>query len=253
MSGSRAAVVTGGTSGIGAAIARRLAGDGWRVAVAGRSAERAEALAAEIGGVAIVGEAADPADDAVVRAAEALGRLDAAVLNAGVIADADLAGTDEADWDLLLRVNVLALHRQARQARIHLARSGGSILMTSSDAGVWGEAPIAAYSTTKRMVLALARCLAAEWGPQRIRVNALCPGDTEPGMLTTTAGRRAPGATEGWLTPPLGRIVQADDVAGAAAFLLSADAAALSGVGLLVDAGMRASTSSWRVHGEPGA
>lgn len=253
MSAPRTAVVTGGTSGIGSAIARRLSGDGWRVAVAGRSAERAEELAAEIGGVAITGDAADPADDAVARAAVALGGLDAAVLNAGVIVDADLAATEAADWDLLLRVNVLALHRQARQARVHLARSRGAIVMTSSDAGVWGEAPIAAYSTTKRMVLALARCLAAEWGSQRIRVNALCPGDTEPGMLTTTTGRRAPGATDGWLTPPMGRIVQADDVAGAAAFLVSPDAAALTGVGLLVDAGMRASTSSWRVHGEPGA
>ena len=90
------------------------------------------------------------------------------------------------------------------------------------------------------------RCLAAEWGPDGVRVNALCPGDTEPGMVTTTAGRRDPGATDGWLAPPLGATVQATDVAGAAAFLAGPDAAPITGVGLLVDAGMRASATGWK-------
>ena len=243
------ALVTGGTSGIGAAIARRLTADGWRVAVAGRSAERAEAIAAEVGGVAVVGDVADPAHDSVALAVDALGGLDCAVLNAGVIADRDLPGTGDDDWSRLLAVNVLAVHRQARAAHPHLAASGGSILLTASDAGVWGEPAIAGYSITKRMALQLMRCLAAEWGPDGIRVNALCPGDTEPGMVTTTAGRRAPGATDGWLTPPLGAIVQAADVAGAAAFLAGPDAARITGVGLLVDAGMRASSTGWQGEG----
>lgn len=242
---SARALVTGGTSGIGAAICRRLAADGWRVAVAGRSAERAGLIADEIGGVAVVGDVADPGHDPVALAAEALGGLDCTVLNAGVIADRDLPGTADDDWALLLAVNVLAVHRQARAAHAHLAASGGSILMTASDAGVWGEPAIAGYSITKRMVLQLMRCLAAEWGPDGVRVNALCPGDTEPGMVTTTAGRRSPGATDGWLAPPLGAIVQATDVAGAAAFLAGPDAARITGVGLLVDAGMRASATGW--------
>lgn len=243
---SRRALVTGGSSGIGAAICRRLAADGWTVAVAGRSAERAQAIADEIGGVAVVGDVSDPAHDPAADAAAALGGLDAAVLNAGVIADADLASTTAGDWRSLLEVNVLAVHRHARCARPHLAATRGSILMTSSDAGVWGEAPIAGYSVTKRMVLALMRSLAAEWGPDGIRVNALCPGDTAPGMLTTTSGRREPGATDGWLPPPLGETVRAQDVAGAAAYLIGDDAARVTGVGLLIDAGMRASTTGWR-------
>jgi NAD(P)-dependent dehydrogenase (short-subunit alcohol dehydrogenase family) len=243
------ALVTGGTSGIGTAICRRLAADGWQVAVAGRSAERAAAIAAEIGGVAVVGDVADPAHDPVALAADALGGLDSAILNAGVIADRHLPGTDDDDWARLLAVNVLAVHRHARAARPHLAAGGGSILMTASDAGVWGEPAIAGYSITKRMVLQLVRCLAAEWGPDGIRVNALCPGDTAPGMVTTTAGRRDPGATDGWLAPPLGAIVQAADVAGAAAFLAGPDAARITGVGLLIDAGMRASSTGWQGEG----
>ena len=105
------ALVTGGSSGIGAAICRRLAADGWHVAVAGRSQERADALATEIGGVAIVGDVANTTDDTVDRAAIALGGLDAVLLNAGVILDADLPSTPDADWDLLMDVNVLAVHR----------------------------------------------------------------------------------------------------------------------------------------------
>lgn len=243
-------LVTGGSSGIGAAICRRLTADGWRVAVAGRSAERAQAIAAELGGIAVVGDVADPAHDPVDEAADALGGLDAVVLNAGVIADADLVATGDDDWSTLIDVNVLAVHRHARAAHAHLAASHGALLLTSSDAGVWGEAPIAVYSVTKRMVLAMARCLAAEWGPDGIRVNALCPGDTAPGMLSTTRGRREPGATDGWLPPPLGETVRAQDVAGAAAFLLGPDAARVSGLGLLIDAGMRASTTGWQTAPE---
>jgi NAD(P)-dependent dehydrogenase (short-subunit alcohol dehydrogenase family) len=247
---TRRVLVTGGSSGIGAAISRRLAADGWTVAVAGRSAERAEAIAAEIGGVAVIGDVADATHDPITDAVAVLGGLDCAVLNAGVIADADLPGTEPDDWHRMLEVNVLAVHRHALAARPHLAATRGSILMTSSDAGVWGETAIAGYSITKRMVLALMRCLAAEWGPDGIRVNALCPGDTAPGMMTTTAGRREPGATESWLPPPLGATVRAHDVAGAAAYLTGDDAARITGVGLLIDAGMRASSTGWQTAPE---
>ena len=194
-------------------------------------------------------------DPRVIRAAAAvsqLGGLEYVVLNAGVIADADLPHTEADDWLQMLEVNVLAVHRHACAAQPALAATGGSLLMTSSDAGVWGETSIAGYSITKRMVLALMRCLAAEWGPQGIRVNAICPGDTAPGMVTTTSGRREPGATDGWLPPPLGATVRAQDVAGAAAFLAGDDAARITGVGLLIDAGMRASSTGWQTAPEVG-
>jgi len=249
---TRRVLVTGGSSGIGAAICRRLAADGWTVAVAGRSRERAEAIAQEINGIAVIGDAADAAHDPVAGAVAELGGLECAILNAGVIADADLPHTETDDWLRMLEVNVLAVHRHARAAQPVLAATKGSLLMTSSDAGVWGETSIAGYSITKRMVLALMRCLAAEWGPDGIRVNAICPGDTAPGMVTTTSGRREPGTTESWLPPPLGATVRAHDVAGAAAFLASDDAARITGVGLLIDAGMRASSTGWQTAPEVG-
>jgi NAD(P)-dependent dehydrogenase (short-subunit alcohol dehydrogenase family) len=247
---TRRALVTGGSSGIGAAMCRRLADDGWTVAVAGRSTDRARAVADEIGGVTVIGDVADAQHDPVAEAVAQLGGLECAILNAGVIADADLLHTDDGDWERLLDVNVLAVHRHARAAHAALAATRGSLLMTSSDAGVWGETAIAGYSITKRMVLALMRCLAAEWGPDGIRVNAICPGDTAPGMVTTTSGRREPGSTDGWLPPPLGATVRAQDVAGAAAFLASDDAARITGVGLLIDAGMRASSTGWQTAPE---
>ena len=249
---TRRALVTGGSSGIGAAICRRLAQEGWTVAVAGRSSERAGAIAEEIGGVTVIGDVADAAHDPVAAAVSQLGGLECVILNAGVIADADLPHTEADDWLQMLEVNVLAVHRHARAAQSALAATRGSLLMTSSDAGVWGETSIAGYSITKRMVLALMRCLAAEWGPQGIRVNAICPGDTAPGMVTTTSGRREPGATDGWLPPPLGATVRAQDVAGAAAFLTGEDAARITGVGLLIDAGMRASSTGWQTAPEVG-
>ena len=195
---------------------------------------------------------ADAAHDPVAAAVSRLGGLECAILNAGVIADADLPHTQDNDWLQMLEVNVLAVHRHARAAQPVLAATRGSLLMTCSDAGVWGETSIAGYSITKRMVLALMRCLAAEWGPQGIRVNAICPGDTAPGMVTTTSGRREPGATDGWLPPPLGATVRAQDVAGAAAFLAGDDAARITGVGLLIDAGMRASSTGWQTAPEVG-
>lgn len=248
----RRVLVTGGSSGIGAAICRRLAADGWTVAVAGRSVERTRAVAEEIGGVTVIGDVTDHSHDPAADAVRQLGGLECVILNAGVIADADLTATGDDDWQRMLDVNVLALHRHARAARSALATTHGSLLMTSSDAGVWGETSIAGYSITKRMVLALMRCLAAEWGPQGIRVNAICPGDTAPGMVTTTSGRREPGTTDGWLPPPLGATVRAQDVAGAAAFLAGDDAARITGVGLLIDAGMRASSTGWQTAPEVG-
>jgi NAD(P)-dependent dehydrogenase (short-subunit alcohol dehydrogenase family) len=113
--------------------------------------------------------------------------------------------------------------------------------MISSDAGVWGETAIGVYSVSKRAVNMLVQTLAVEAGPHGIRVNAVCPGDTAPGMATYLSGRDESSDPAGWILPPLARVGTGEDVAGAVAFFASSDGAFCNGSILLVDGGMRAS------------
>jgi NAD(P)-dependent dehydrogenase (short-subunit alcohol dehydrogenase family) len=113
--------------------------------------------------------------------------------------------------------------------------------MVSSDAGIWGETAIAAYSVSKRSVNMLVQTLAVEAGPHGIRVNAVCPGDTAPGMATYVAARNETSDPLSWMLPPLARVGTGADVAGAVTFFASADGAFCNGSILLVDGGMRAS------------
>ena len=118
-----------------------------------------------------------------------LGGLDIAVLNAGVLAEALLSETTDEQWDTVISTNFESPFRYARAALPALRATQGSMILVASDAGVWGETPIGAYSVSKRALIMLTRMLAVESGPAGVRVNAVCPGDTEPGMVTTVAGR----------------------------------------------------------------
>jgi NAD(P)-dependent dehydrogenase (short-subunit alcohol dehydrogenase family) len=245
------ALVTGGTSGIGAAIVERLRVEGAAVVFTGRDAGRGEAVAGRTGASFVPGDVldAEAVKRSVREAVEILGGLDAVVVNAGVLHEAPLSETPDEAWDVVLETNLLGPYRYALACLPELRKAGGgSIVMTSSDAGVWPETAIGAYSVSKRALNWLTQMLAVEAGPQGIRVNAVCPGDTAPGMVTTVAGRGEFGDTSGWLLPPIGRIGTGEDVAGAVAFFLSPDASFCNGSILLVDGGMRASIRSWAVQ-----
>ncbi len=245
-------LVTGGSSGIGAAIVERLRADGARVALPGRHGAGGVWVAARHGATFLEADTRDreAVRRSVANAAEVLGGLNGAVLNAGVLHEAPLTETDDEAWDAVLETNLVGPYRYAVACLPHLrAAGGGAIVITSSDAGVWAEAPIGAYSVAKRGAIMLARMLAVEAGPHGIRVNAICPGDTEPGMLTRVGTRAAAASTDGWVRPPRGRLVQAPDVAAAAAFLLSADAEMITGADLLIDGGMRAALHASAVSG----
>ena len=111
--------------------------------------------------------------------------------NAGVIVDATISQTSLEDWQTLLDVNLTAPYLYSVRALPALREAGGgSIVHVSSDAGVWGEEEIGAYSVTKAALITLAQMLAMDAGPSGIRVNAVCPGDILPGMATTTRGPR---------------------------------------------------------------
>jgi NAD(P)-dependent dehydrogenase (short-subunit alcohol dehydrogenase family) len=241
-------LVTGGTSGIGAAVVDRLARDGARVVFTGRDAERGRAVAERTGSVFVQADATseDDVNRSVDEAVDHLGGLDALVCNAGVIVDATVSQTSLEDWQTLLDVNLTAPYLHSVRALPALRDAGGgSIVHVSSDAGVWGEEEIGAYSVTKAALITLAQMLAIEAGRSGIRVNAVCPGDILPGMVTTTRGREEYGDTSGWRVPPMGRIGEATDVAGVVSFLLSPDSSFVNGTAILVDGGMRASYRAW--------
>jgi NAD(P)-dependent dehydrogenase (short-subunit alcohol dehydrogenase family) len=238
----RRALVTGGNSGIGAAIVHRLVGEGARVVFTGRDEQRGEQVARSTGAAFVAADVRDRA--AITRSVDAavdvLGGLDIAVLNAGVIEQAMLSETTDEAWDATIDTNLVAPYRYACCVMPLLAAAGGgAIVITASIAGVWCEREIGAYSVSKRAVIMLTRMLAAEGGPQGVRVNCVCPGDTEPGMVTGVHGRDALPDPNDFTKPPLGTNVHADDVAAATAHLVSDDARTVSGADLLIDGAMR--------------
>ncbi|MCC6223056.1 MAG: SDR family oxidoreductase [Thermoleophilia bacterium] len=246
------ALVTGGTSGIGEAVVERLSSGGAAVVFTGRDEARGAAVAARTAATFVRADLRDAGAVAasVAQAVAVLGGLDAAVLNAGVLHEASLSETTDDAWDAVLETNLIGPYRYALACLPELrAAGGGSIVLVGSDAGVWGEVAIGAYSVSKRAAIMLAQMLGTEAGPAGVRVNAVCPGDTLPGMVTRVGGRATPSDPSGWPVPPLGRIGTAQDTVAAVEFLLSPGSSFVNGAVLLVDGGMRASLHAAAVSG----
>ena len=243
----KAALVTGGTSGIGLAIAERFLAEGASVVVTGRDEQLGSRAAETLGARAwFCGADAAEQDDvaaSVAFAVERLGGLDILVNNAGIGVEARLIDTPVADFDRTMAVNLRGPFLYARACYPHLTAHGGCMIHISSDAGVTGEPEIGAYSISKAALIMLSNMLALDGGPDGVRSNCICPGDIEPGMRHFAP----PGGEEGrpfdpseWPPPPIGRIGRASDIADAAAFLASAESSFCTGSVLLVDGGMRA-------------
>ena len=212
------ALVTGGSRGIGAAICRALARDGWKVYINyNESKEKALALAEEIGGVPVWADVSD--ETAVKEMFAAVGEVDLLVSNAG-IAHAELVqDLTEEDWHRLFRVNTDGAFYTVRAAVPGMIRrKRGNILIITSVCGVWGSSCEAAYSATKGALISLTKSLFKELGPSGIRVNAIAPGVIDTDMTACfTAEEKAAMAAD----TPLGRIGTPEDVAELAAFLAS--------------------------------
>lgn len=239
-------LVTGGTTGLGHEIAARFAAEGARVIITGRDEQLGDVAAAELGD-AVTFVRADASDatqvDASVAAAiDLAGRLDVLVNNAGIGAVAGVLDTPLKTYDAIMDVNVRGAFRYAQQAFPHLERTGGSMVHVSSDAGVMGEADIAVYSVSKAALIMLSNMLAIEGGRRGVRSNAVCPGDTEPGMrhMVVPGESERPDDPSSWPLPPIGRLGVSTDVAEAVLYLAGPRAAFVNGVALLVDGGMRA-------------
>ena len=233
-----AALVTGGASGIGAATAGLLVARGARVAVLDRDVEGAPqgtlALAADVTDDAGVREAVD-------RAAREFGALHTLVSNAGIGATGTVEDNDDAEWHRVLDVNVLGMVRTAR----HAARDRPghvSVTHTCSIAATAGLPQRALYSAAKGAVLSLTLAMAADHVAEGIRVNCVNPGTADtPWVARLLAGAEDPAAERAALRArqPMGRLVTADEVAAAIAYLASPAASGVTGTALAVDGGMQ--------------
>ena len=235
-------LICGGTGAIGRAIVHTLVSAGARVAFSGRDRSRGEALSAATGAIYIPHDDHRDGAPVVEEAARRLDGLHGLVPNAGTIMHARLDETPPDKLADALRVNVTVPVTQARTAAA-LMSAGSAIVAVASNAGAWGETEIGAYSVSKAALLAACRALAAEYGTRGIRVNAVSPGDTEPGMAPSID---AFGDQAFPVLPPLGRLGRPEDTAAAVVFLLSEAAAFATGADILVDGGMHAALDAGR-------
>jgi NAD(P)-dependent dehydrogenase (short-subunit alcohol dehydrogenase family) len=234
-------LITGGTTGIGAATARLFQSEGAKVVVTGSSAKTVEAAKPTLPGVEVV-----VADQADTQASKSLvdqvkgryGAIDVLFVNAGVGKFATLDQADEVHFDSIFNINVRGLYFMAKLAAPAIP-NGGSIIFTGSTAGSKGGAGMSVYSATKAAVRSLARTLAAELAPRNIRVNVISPGVIETPILGKVGLTQE--QLDGWLESskqriPLGRIGRPEEVA-ATALYLAADATFTTGAELLVGGG----------------
>lgn len=245
----RVAMVTGGSRGIGKAMARGLAEAGADVVVLSRSGkDEGEAVAAELRGIGATGSFAlladvttrDKLDAAVDEAVKRLGRLDVMVANAGIGIDVNAEDMTEDQWDRLMDVNLKGVFFTAQAAARHMIpQKSGNIIVTSSlSALVANGNPQACYNASKAGVNMLVRCLAYEWARHDIRVNAIAPGFIMTDILGPYLSE-FPDEAYGYMIKPaaMNRIGTPDELAGAAVFLASDASSYMTGQCMVIDGG----------------
>jgi 3-oxoacyl-[acyl-carrier protein] reductase len=235
------AVVTGGSRGIGLAIARTLAEAGARVAVLGRNGERAAAAAAELPGEGHVGLACDVGDPqqaaaAVAAVLDGLGPVDILVNNAGITRDNILLRMKDEDFDEVIATNLKGAFNLTRAVtRGMMKRRRGVILNISSVVGLTGNAGQANYAASKAGMVGLTKSVAQELASRGVRCNALAPGFIRTDMTEALTDSQVDALTE---RIPLGTLGEPDDVAGVARFLVGPEARYITGQVVAVDGGM---------------
>ncbi|WP_019056806.1 SDR family NAD(P)-dependent oxidoreductase [Streptomyces prunicolor] len=237
----RVAVVTGAGQGIGRAIAVALAARGVRVVVTDRNTETGTAVAKEVGGDFLSLDVSDPRAVAGVagEVVRRFDRVDVLVNNAGIAHEDDALDVTDEVWHRVLDVDLTGTFVACREFGRHFVRRGsGSIVNISSIAAFIGSNPEyhVAYDVAKAGVSQLARSLAVEWARYGVRVNAVAPGRTRTPILDTV-GMDDPRRMMQWIDQiPLGRLLEAEEIAAAVAFV-ALDATAMTGQTLLVDGG----------------
>lgn len=242
---SKIALITGAGTGIGRAIALAFAGEGARVALAGRRKILLEAVAREIGRAALAVEAdvskKTDIDRALEQTVRHFGGLNTLVNNAGVLHVGTAEQISEEQWNETFNVNLRGVWQLSSAALPYLRKQGGgSIINIASVLGINGARNRAAYASSKGAVVLLTKCMAIDHGHENIRVNAICPGFVET-ELTEPVFAQAPDPhamrRERIAVHPIGRLGQPRDIAGLAVLLASDESAWITGSALAVDGG----------------
>lgn len=241
---NKVAVITGAASGFGEGMAKRFAEEGAQVVVADLNAKGAERVAGEIGQAALPVTAdvslKSDIDAMVATAMDAHGRIDIMVNNAGFThTNQSMLDVDEATFDLIAAVNMKAIYFAARAVvPIMEKQGGGSIITTASTAGLRPRPGLTWYNASKGWAVTATKSMAVELAPKNIRVNCLCPVAGETGMLAQFMGEDTPEKRAQFrASVPLGRLSTPLDIANAALWLASDEAAFITGVALEVDGG----------------
>ncbi|MFY9562169.1 MAG: SDR family NAD(P)-dependent oxidoreductase [Terriglobales bacterium] len=245
---TKVALITGGASGIGRATALLFAREGAQVVIADVNVQAGQAVVDEIenaGGRACF-ESVDvtrvtDCRHAVERTLREFRKIDILFNNAGVIRRATVLDLSEEDWDRVMAVNVKSVYLLSREVIPHMqAAGGGSIINTASGWGLAGGAKAAVYCASKGAVVLLTKAMAVDHGPQNIRVNCICPGDTDTRMLRSEAQQLGE-ASGRFLAEaakrPLGRVGSPEEIAQAALYLASDASSFVTGTALVVDGG----------------
>jgi NAD(P)-dependent dehydrogenase (short-subunit alcohol dehydrogenase family) len=235
-------LVTGASSGIGAAIAIAFAEEGWEVMAAGRDEGRLEEVAEVSDRIATWAgplEEAEDCEELVSDTIDEFGRIDCLVNNAGVIVRGDVTETSNEDWRYTMSINLDVPFFLSRAALPHLLAAEGSIINIASDWGLNGGERAAAYCASKGGLVLLTKAMAKDHARDGLRVNAICPGDVDTPMLTAEA--EASGMDiddyleEASDAVPDGRIAVPEEIAALALFLAGDTATHINGTAILVD------------------
>lgn len=245
------AVVTGGASGIGAACCRELAAAGAKVVVLDRNLAGAETVAREIGGAAYLADVTDDAGMAAVaeKIEAEVGPVATLVGNAGILAfPARPFDMTMQTWDEINRVDQRGVYlSNVVFARAMVRRRKGAIVNIASIAGM-RSMPIHGYASAKAAVISITQCLATEWGPAGVRVNAVSPGFVQTPALQAAIDKGERDVEKLKANAAMGRTVRMDEIAKAVVFLSSENASGITGVNLPVDCGWLV-TGSWHTYG----